>query len=211
MREFPNRECKVSDASNIIYRPLSLDSRQIRIAYITKGSLSDPLEATLLRTSLDALPSYEALSYVWGKDQSVGKLTLNGHCIDITPNLQGALVQLRSSTEDRLIWIDAICINQEDPKERSKQVQLMREIYSNARRVIVWLGEEAKDTKAGVGFLKALEVHPSPKEHAADVLRTAPSDLTAMLNGIGELLLNRPYWNRLWIVQEVMCAKDLVV
>jgi tetratricopeptide (TPR) repeat protein len=211
MREFPNRECKVSDVSNIIYRPLSLDSRQIRRAYITKGGRSDPLEATLLRTSLDALPSYEALSYVWGKDQSVGKLTLNGHCIDITPNLQGVLVQLRSSTEDRLIWIDAICINQEDPKERSKQVQLMREIYSNARRVIVWLGEEAEDTKAGVEFLKALEVHPSPKEHAADALRTAPSDLTAMLNGIGELLLNRSYWNRLWIVQEVMCAKDLVV
>ncbi|KAH7346049.1 heterokaryon incompatibility protein-domain-containing protein [Pyrenochaeta sp. MPI-SDFR-AT-0127] len=211
MREFPNRECKVSDVSNIVYRPLSLDSRQIRIAYITKGSRSDPLEATLLRTSLDALPSYEALSYVWGRDQSVAKLALNGHCINITPSLQGAMMQLRSSTEDRLIWIDAICINQEDPEERSKQVQLMRDIYSNAKRVIVWLGEEAEDTKAGVEFLKALEVHSSPKEHAADVLRAAPSNLTAILNGIRELLLDRSYWNRLWIVQEVMCAKDLVV
>lgn len=211
MRAFPNRECKVSDASDIIYSPLRLDSRQIRIAYIMKGSRDDPIEVNLLRTSLDALPSYEALSYVWGKDQSSGKLTLNGQCIKITPNLQGALVQLRSSTEDRLTWIDAICINQEDPKERSKQVQLMREIYFNARRVIVWLGKEAEDTRAGVEFLKAPEVHPSLKEHAADVLRTASSDLTAILNGLGELLLNRPYWNRLWVVQEVMCAKDLVV
>ncbi|KAF2035905.1 HET-domain-containing protein, partial [Setomelanomma holmii] len=178
-----------------IYRPLSLGHRQIRTAYITKGSHHDTLKADLLLTSLNAHSPYEALSYVWGRDRSVGNLTLNGHSIEITLNLQDALVQLRLPTKDRLIWIDAICINQEDPKERSQQVQLMREIYSNARRVIVWLGDEALDTQ----------------EHATDLLRTAPSTLKATFDGIGELLLNRPYWTRLWVVQEVMYAKELVV
>jgi hypothetical protein len=69
-------------------------------------------------------------------------ISLNGQSFAVTPNLFIALKHLRNAEEPRVLWIGAICINQEDIEERGKQVQIMSKIYSNAIRVLVWLGEE---------------------------------------------------------------------
>jgi hypothetical protein len=86
------------------------------------------------------LSECEALSYVWGIP-TVGPLNMcNGAWLRITPNLGDALEALRHPTERKLLWADAICINQRDPNERNHQIKLMAQIYSTAKRVLVWLG-----------------------------------------------------------------------
>lgn len=84
---------------------------------------------------------YEALSYVWGSPARSRSIILNGCPFPITESLHTALLHLRDSQLDRVLWVDAISINQDDDGEKSKQIPLMRMIYAQARRVVVWLGE----------------------------------------------------------------------
>jgi Heterokaryon incompatibility protein (HET) len=86
-------------------------------------------------------PSYEAFSYVWGNAFArKAEIMCNGKVLKVTPNLKDALQRLRLKTCSRLVWVDAICINQDDTQERGHQVQMMSSIYEGASRVIVWLG-----------------------------------------------------------------------
>jgi hypothetical protein len=99
--------------------------------------------------SLDDGPEYEALSYTWGppfEDQSLQReqILLAGSETRVTGNLFCALKRLRFSDKPRVLWVDAICINQDDISERSQQVAMMSQIYAGARRVLVWLGEDSE-------------------------------------------------------------------
>ncbi|KAN0116731.1 Heterokaryon incompatibility [Hyaloscypha variabilis] len=92
----------------------------------------------ILHTSLDQRPHYEALSYVWGTEKAPDPILLDGQPFYITENLKDALIMVRQgSQKERVLWIDAICINQNDLSERSAQVRQMRQIYSSAERVLV--------------------------------------------------------------------------
>ena len=95
---------------------------------------------------------YEALSYVWGDPHEILPIYVGENRLQllITVNLHAALSRLRDHSFERIMWVDAICINQDNPKERGQQVQLMAKIYSNAHRVIVWLGEEAVEIKGAL-------------------------------------------------------------
>lgn len=86
---------------------------------------------------------YEALSYTWSGSEKPRSIYVNGHQLPVTMNLHAALSQLRNSLLERYLWVDAVCINQDDIDERGSQVQLMASIYSKANCVIVWLGEAA--------------------------------------------------------------------
>ena len=88
-------------------------------------------------------PDYEALSYVWGDRESPKTISIDGCVQEVTENLEAALQQLRLSDAPRRLWVDALCINQEDSKEKSHQIQKMRHIYRRASGVLVWLGNEA--------------------------------------------------------------------
>ncbi|KAL5329566.1 hypothetical protein ACEPPN_003080 [Leptodophora sp. 'Broadleaf-Isolate-01'] len=77
--------------------------------------------------------------------------------IQITPNLDGALRQLRYADRPRLLWVDAISINQGDLAERSRQVRIMQEIYANAKDVVIWLGQGAEGDARAFASLRALE------------------------------------------------------
>jgi hypothetical protein len=87
---------------------------------------------------VDDVPEYLALSYTWGDLSNRRDIYINGHKFSITSNLYQALQHLRSNTAVRHLWIDAICINQND----NEQVPRMREVYSRAQCVIVWLGRD---------------------------------------------------------------------
>lgn len=106
---------------------------------------------------------YEALSYVWGSPARSRSIILNGCTFPITESLHTALLHLRDSQLDRVLWVDAISINQDDDSEKSKQIPLMRMIYAQARRVVVWLGEahdygeRALETIACLGRKKVSE------------------------------------------------------
>lgn len=154
LNKFQNGEYPMSDATPSIYRPLNHGERSVRLVSIKKGTQESALHANLLYVSLDDAPPYEALSYVWGDMWNPGRLTLNEHEKEITSNLQGALLGLSSEMDDRLLWVDAICISQEDTKERSHLVQLMRVIYTTARQTLVWLGRAttASNLARGTSF-----------------------------------------------------------
>lgn len=86
--------------------------------------------------------AYEALSYVWGKPSSRHLISCNNKEFAIGQNLETALRRLRSNSVARVVWIDAICINQDDLDERSSQLQIMGDIYSQAQDVVIWLGDD---------------------------------------------------------------------
>ncbi|PMD15666.1 heterokaryon incompatibility, partial [Hyaloscypha hepaticicola] len=81
-------------------------------------------------------PTYEAISYTWGDATKVRIITIGGKKVEITANAFQVISRRASYWEPKLIWIDSVCINQKDLEERSRQVQLMRELYRNASRVI---------------------------------------------------------------------------
>lgn len=89
---------------------------------------------------------YEALSYVWGDQSEAIPIFIGKHRFNVTENLHAALLYLRDCCIERVIWVDAVCINQKNDEEKGEQIQLMASIYSSAQSVVVWLGEEADDS-----------------------------------------------------------------
>lgn len=121
------------------YEPLK-SSIQIRLLKLYSNEEKERLEAVIEHHNLeDAIKTgYEAISYCWGEPLFTHQLHIEGRSLNITPHLHGALSVLTES----YIWVDAVCINQEDPEEKARQIPLMRRIYANADVVLVWLGPE---------------------------------------------------------------------
>jgi len=153
-------------------------------------------------------PPYEALSYVWGSQGNPEQIFLNGHPYKITQNLQQALLQLRSPTEDRATWIDALTINQSDLAERSVQVQKMKIIYSMATRVLVWLGLGDDNTLMAFKAVNSVNM----VEQSSGILPQPPgSVMRSYLSEAFVDLIYLNYWDRVWIVQEIMYAKEAII
>jgi tetratricopeptide (TPR) repeat protein len=191
------------------YHPLDPEKKQIRLVSIKKGRREDPLEAHLIDASTTKFQDCEALSYVLGSLKALAPILLHGHEFETTQNLRTALLYLRSETKDRILWIDAICINQNSLSERNSQVQLMRDIYTNAQRTIIWLGEAKAESDLAMNFLIDMEHHPSPSDFIAMMFREWPTH--PVFDALKHLYGQRPYWKRLWVIQEVQCTSDVVV
>ncbi|KAI0864887.1 heterokaryon incompatibility protein-domain-containing protein [Xylaria cubensis] len=109
-------------------------------------TFTDPIHVSLSIASLKDQPTYEALSYCWGDASDKRLIFCDGRPFPVGQNLEEALRHLRQSEGARVLWIDAICINQNDFAERTSQVKLMRHIYQTASRVLVWLGGHSADS-----------------------------------------------------------------
>ena len=120
---------------------LALEPRQIRLLEILPDVDSQTIRCTLRTCRLDDKPIYDALSYHWGDPSRTSRVICNGARLDVTANIDGALRQFRTDGDPKVLWIDAICVNQKDLDERTYQVALMRDVYQQARRTVVWLGE----------------------------------------------------------------------
>ncbi|KAI5859407.1 heterokaryon incompatibility protein-domain-containing protein [Durotheca rogersii] len=120
--------------------PLDHTRRDIRLLHLLPGQLSNPISCRLSHNHLDENPTYVALSYVWGDRDNLQPITLESVGFSVTLNLYTALQYLRKTDTERILWIDAICINQDDIPEREHQVSLMDQIYANAQQVFCWLG-----------------------------------------------------------------------
>lgn len=200
-------------AAQDIYHKLDDSKHEIRLVRPEHHGHEDGLiRASLKIFSLDEQPEFNALSYAWTTHNPTREIRVGGMPFFIRPNLHDFFKILRNDTLNGWMFIDAICINQDDYRERAQQVQLMRRVYSEARRVVVWLG--------------------MPDEYdcfAKEVSRMAVSDATAIYSGLvlhtrsdnsslGEALMERvqysifkwEYWSRVWIIQELLLAQDLV-
>lgn len=141
--------------SQYCYSPLLPGPDSIRLLRLMpREDDNAPTECQLFNYSLKESGKgthlYEALSYVWGDSDHPCSISVDKHGLPVTTNLYAALSQLRDHSLERIIWVDAVCINQGNLEERSHQVQLMAKIYSKANRVIVWLGETADDSDRAV-------------------------------------------------------------
>ena len=210
------------------YRPL--DKQCIRLLTLFPGPFDSDIHVSLTHVKLETHgpPRYEALSYAWGSDvrsHVVHVDTKDGQqSLSVTENLHSALQHLRDSLSPRTLWADAACINQFDQKEQSQQVAMMADIYRSAAKVIVWLGPEANNSKAAIEALKTLasKIHvdwglliisAASKVDAesdwVDLKKRAPFDQETWTS-IG-WLLDRSWFSRLWVWQEVYLARKCAV
>ena len=159
---------------------------------------------------------YTALSYVWGDATLIMPINCNGLPIYTTRNLDIALRHLRQTDVAVMLWIDQICINQEDLDEKSRQVILMSKIYQRAWSTIVWLGEEAHDSDNAMDTLRTInealqyytdERAPDPEDFERLSLPAPDSQEWAALSQF----LDRPWFQRVWVIQEVVLSNNIQV
>jgi hypothetical protein len=166
------------------------------------------------------LPSYYALSYVWGDPSHVKEILLDGIPFQITHNLHAALEMLRSKhPAQTYYWTDAICMNQTDNDEKSRQVQLMGIIYHTATGVFAWLGSEDYRILFD-GARSAAELRmkntDQPMETFFDTFLTDQGSrmgwpILDWCTHEMQKLLQNPFFSRIWIMQEVVLARDCPV
>jgi hypothetical protein len=158
---------------------------------------------------------YVALSYVWGDSNATKEITVNGTSLSVTGNLYDALIDLRDSAEISQrklhVWIDAICINQQDLYERACEVKKMSMIYSECLAVRAWLGRP-KDAATAAKitqirhFLDAT-VQVDSRRCTWEMARSF-IEINTLLDG-AYMLFTLPHWKRLWIIQEKALAPSL--
>ena len=119
---------------------------RIRILELLPGKAEDTIHTKLAVAPLSAGTKYEALSYVWGNPAYPLPIHVDGKVLKVTQNLRTALRHLRSPTESRTLWIDAICINQNDKEEKGHQVGLMGKIYRGSSNTVIWVGPSTPGT-----------------------------------------------------------------
>lgn len=131
--------------STLLYEelPLHAEHSEIRVLILHPNGWHKPMLCDFKVVSLNNRPKYSALSYVWGQEDAVHEISLGGCPFWVRPNLFTALRRLRAHGGDNavVIWVDALCIDQNSVVERNSQVAMMGEIYSRSKRVQVWLGE----------------------------------------------------------------------
>lgn len=166
---------------------------------------------------------YDALSYAWGTETPDQQILINEKFFAVTPTLEKALHDLRTEDHPFQVWIDAICIDQENANEKVNQIKKLDRIHVNAQRAFAWLGEATPASDAAIAAFKfAREVSESVTDdddsnlHAWQTVfpqslsRVQSPRYTECLVAIYGLI-GRGYWRRAWIVQEVVVAKSVLV
>jgi len=208
--------------------PLPEAGKHVRLLKLSPGGFSDNLHVELEQVLLGGTSNYEALSYVWGSTAHPVSILVGPsreRTISVTQNLSTALRYLRDANESRILWVDAICINQNDLKERSDQVALMSDIYRAACQVIVWLGPEEDDSSHAFDIMHAIGLSID-----VDWVSNSYKPKVAVNNQLFRMvedrqnyrfqdkeaiainrLLHRQWFERLWIRQEIGLATQAII
>jgi hypothetical protein len=195
-------------STNALYSNLK-DTDEIRLLYLEPKTIGEIINCALKHARLSSLPKYEALSYMWGpKDvRTEHSISIDNSNFYVRENLWLALKHLRLETEIRVLWIDAICINQHETQERNHQVSQMGIVFKQAAMVIIWLGDADDASTLAFRFI-------SPSEGYAYIIQT--DDPAMSLEGnhklkVIETIFLKDYWRRLWIIQEFLMARDYLL
>ena len=202
------------------YRTVA-DGDLFRLAVIFPGTGEAPVECKLIWESSKAPKrDFVCLSYCWQTIEREADIIADGFRLPVTKNLLSALQSLRKRTTNLLIWIDQICINQDDDLERGHQVSIMKNIFNQAKEVIVWLGDEDEKTQMLFEYAKKMRrgdespkttvipkgsSHVSPKRILKRIMN--PRQLQDAIR----TLLQRPWFQRVWVIPEVALARFAVV
>ncbi|KAI8635167.1 heterokaryon incompatibility protein-domain-containing protein [Xylariaceae sp. FL1651] len=198
------------------YSLLDESKDEIRLLELYSGDFNDDINCSIRHATLASTLEYTALSYTWGDPKIRKAISVDGQVLEVTVNLFDALRHLRDPQGTQTLWVDAVCINQGDLDERSKQVLRMRDIYTFAKTVEVWLGLTGDTDCAAMELVKSLGATvPDPEEPLAngfseygqaflDIFECAePKEVRALSQ-----LFKRPWWTRVWVVQELSLANQ---
>ena len=229
------------------YKYLSINGKdQIRLLHLLPGPASAEIRIQIetVTLSADQFPQYEALSYAWGSAETLSSIVVTvdyayesktrGHSLEkivnssssrsisVTKNLAEALPYLRDATKPRTLWIDAICIDQSNGKEKGEQVSRMGEIFKSSSRVLVWLGPEMSASSAVIKFLNELSCKVRVDWATRDMssrpgvvkdsieMTDSFGNKEELVDGLSQLL-TRPRFERLWVWQEIRAKDNAVV
>ncbi|KAH9868810.1 hypothetical protein J1614_007884 [Plenodomus biglobosus] len=215
-----------------------LDESHIRLIQLHPGSKGDSIccslqvvnlldyEDVTAKSRVENLETYDAVSYVWGSPKGKHRVMCNGMLVHITSNVKDVLERLRDTTQSRTLWLDALCIDQSNPRERAEQVKLMGLVYWKARHVHVWLGRnngkvEARSADLAVKRMRELGQlyrkvsDPESPEYSLDLLEEQAAFPKKRLRRKQALeryalhaLFERPWFRRVWVVQELGLSRD---
>lgn len=198
----------------------------IRLLHLHPHDSSDAtLNGELIEVRLSDTLEFEALSYVWGEEQcQTDFLRLDGAHFQVSETLSAALRVFRLADKPRILWIDAICVDQKNNAERSCQVAQMSVIYRSAAKVLVWLGESTPETRDALLLLRdiARSDHrmdfesgsqgPNWFHFGSRTLKRSHEDVMRIIESTAEPRLDdifgRPWFTRLWIIQEIALARS---
>lgn len=217
------------------HTPFKFPDLELRLLVLEPGKEGADLHCQLTTVASVSARNYEALSYCWGTGESTVRIFVCGKAMQVMPNLEHALKNLRREKRHRVIWADAICINQSDISEKNQQVLRMRIIYENATRVLIWIGRAHEDQDELLdwsydiwGFDRREPGSPDTTRNAFALAREMASELhlnavtvqriTEGLNVMNReafadlsRLLRRDWFERLWTIQEVVLAKRATI
>jgi hypothetical protein len=185
--------CTIENLPAYDYEALDHSAPQFRIFTLEPAEDRDsPLRGVLrienFSPTSEGQQSYEAVSYVWGAQPKAWPLFVAGATLPLSSNLAQALRYIRHSSQPRQLWIDALCINQSSSREKNHQVRQMYQIFAQATRVLIWLGESDEDSEYALTHLEGLT-----GALRLDIPRIAK-------------LFTRPWWSRVWTFQEGLAA-----
>ncbi|RDW91856.1 hypothetical protein BP5796_01250 [Coleophoma crateriformis] len=229
--------------ASFTYTHLSLDdpTQQIRLVSLDcTASDDEPISCSIHHIDTNAEVSYAALSYAWGEPAPTSSIWLDGQPYRVTRSVRAALEVLRRQGREwdyttRLLWIDAICIDQSTYHERTQQVQIMSTIYQRAHHVFVWLGQyyerdDNLELQRNIwGFSRVVPGTPAIMQAIFQLLNDLNVTCSSMF-GIDQyfqsprkptldyqcwaylsILFRRPWFERLWVIQELAMARKTVV
>lgn len=201
-----------STSRNTVYQSL-MGSDEIRLLHLDpQENASQPLHGHLRPSRLSMRPDYIALSYTWA--DANGDRTLRDKIFlgtawapfAITSNCAAALRRLRLRGGTCVVWVDAICIDQNNIAERSHQVSMMRDIYSRAESVTIFLGGDTDINVDDTPARRLLQRLSRERFHAGKAV-TSNWGGHFDYHGVRDLF-QRPYWSRIWVIQEILLARQ---
>ncbi|KAE9376366.1 HET-domain-containing protein [Stipitochalara longipes BDJ] len=212
---------------------ISLQGPALRLVRLLRGIPLDSIRCEIfdawLTESEGGIIPYQALSYTWGSTENAAEIIIKDCKMSVTENLHSALLHLRLEDIDRILWIDAICINQENLQERAHQVQQMGDIYRKAEEVLIWLGQATKETDIAMDSMSQL--HKEITQIGSNWRQSGQTWMNSQLferlaltgvykdwrdeysmrrDGL-KVLLRRSWFQRIWVLQEVANARVALV
>lgn len=185
---------------------------QIRLLWATKSQHDDVLAFEISTFALNDAPTYNAISYTWGDNTQEYTVKINEQDFHINHNCFYALWQACRHYFTTFIWIDSLCIDQNNSAEKSAQVWIMSNIYRRAARVLACVGPHADNssllTDLMPNIVRAFDQRESQEVKLFD---SVDKETESRLLESFRLFQHRAYWKRLWIIQEIALATHIDV
>jgi hypothetical protein len=216
-KKYEKRNLKSRKPSTKKYEYEALDGygdAYIRYLVLDPGKDDEPLSGRLVIDRIDNIPWFDAISYVWGSHERVGKIICDGKAIGLTASLCTVLRRVRLPDETRNVWADQVCINQDDKVERGHQVALMSRIFRRSRTTLAYAGDASDIAVRAVSSLleevnKMIELAKTQYDSLWDMPPMTSKD--ALFHdprwASWAALMDSELWGRVWIVQEIGLSK----